>query len=360
MSGSPDVLVVGAGAFGLSVARACLDAGLRVTVADRGAPGSGASGGLVGALAPHAPEEWDALKGFQLAALASLPEHVRALEAETGRATGHARTGRLQPLASEAARARAEARARAAAARWAGLAEMRVLDRVPEAASAFLPAEACPHGVAWDGLTGRIAPRALIGALAASVRARGGEIRAGWTAEAVHEHGATFDRGRIAACHVVIAAGAESFPLAAREGGGMKGQAALLAARLPEAAPVITGPGLYVVRQGPERVAVGSTAERTWAHMEPDAALDAVIAKARALSPALAEAPVVERWAGLRPRAPDGRPRLGPLPGRPRLILATGGFRIGLALAHEAGAAVAAMISRGTAEGTAARDTFLP
>lgn len=52
----PDVLVVGAGIFGLSCAWACIERGLSVVVAERAAPGAGASGGPVGALAPHLPE----------------------------------------------------------------------------------------------------------------------------------------------------------------------------------------------------------------------------------------------------------------------------------------------------------------
>ncbi|MFP4328302.1 MAG: FAD-dependent oxidoreductase, partial [Paracoccaceae bacterium] len=64
-----EVTVRGAGIFGLAVAWACLRRGARVTVVDPHGPGAGVSGGLVGALAPHVPENWNDKKAFQLDSL---------------------------------------------------------------------------------------------------------------------------------------------------------------------------------------------------------------------------------------------------------------------------------------------------
>ncbi|HIF77741.1 MAG TPA: FAD-binding oxidoreductase, partial [Sulfitobacter sp.] len=61
-----DVTVRGAGIFGLSVAWACALRGASVQVVDPAGPAAGASGGIVGALAPHVPENWNAKKAFQL------------------------------------------------------------------------------------------------------------------------------------------------------------------------------------------------------------------------------------------------------------------------------------------------------
>ncbi|WP_412509844.1 FAD-dependent oxidoreductase, partial [Roseovarius sp. SYSU LYC5161] len=60
-----DITVMGAGIFGLSCAWCCLKRGARVRVIDPGGPGAGASGGIVGALAPHVPENWNDKKAFQ-------------------------------------------------------------------------------------------------------------------------------------------------------------------------------------------------------------------------------------------------------------------------------------------------------
>jgi glycine oxidase len=117
---TPDVLIVGAGIFGLSCAWACAGRGLRVTVLESDLPGAGASGGPVGAMSPHLPANWAPKKEFQLAALLSAKEHWHEVAMTGGRDPGYARIGRLIPLADAAARHRAEAQAETAAERWPG------------------------------------------------------------------------------------------------------------------------------------------------------------------------------------------------------------------------------------------------
>ena len=338
-SETADVLVVGAGVFGLSVARACRAVGLSVLVADRDGPGAGASGGPVGALTPHMPRPMTPFKALQRDALRSLEGHARALEAETGLPTGYVRSGRMMPVGSEALRAEAPALAEAARAAWGGAGLAWQAAPPP----GTLAPEACPHGVFVDDISARIDPPAYLAALAASVGAEA--LRPGWALTGLAGDRARFDRGVLSAGHVVLAAGWESFALAGVEGGGVKGQAALLDATLPPGMPVVQGRGLFVTAHGPGRVGVGSTHERDWTEPGPDAGLDALLARAAALVPALAGARVLRRWAGLRPRSASGQLLVGPVPERPGLILATGGYRIGLALAHEIGRAVAARIA---------------
>ena len=66
---SVDLTVMGAGIFGLSIAWEATQRGARVRVIDPHGAGAGASGGLVGALAPHVPENWNPKKAFQLDSL---------------------------------------------------------------------------------------------------------------------------------------------------------------------------------------------------------------------------------------------------------------------------------------------------
>ena len=64
-----DVTVYGAGIFGLSVAWSCVKLGAKVQVIDPNGVAAGSSGGIVGALAPHTPENWNDKKEFQFQSL---------------------------------------------------------------------------------------------------------------------------------------------------------------------------------------------------------------------------------------------------------------------------------------------------
>ena len=63
---------------------------------------------------------------------------------------------------------------------------------------------------------------------------------------------------------------------------------------------------------------------------------------------ALADAPVIDRWAGIRPRAKSRAPMVGPWPGRPGHYVANGGFKIGLAMAPAVAVMLADLILDGT------------
>ncbi|MEM8792288.1 MAG: FAD-binding oxidoreductase [Pseudomonadota bacterium] len=352
MGDTADVLVIGAGVFGLWTALECARAGMRVICVDRDKPGAGASGGVVGALTPHMPVRWRPMKQFQLDALLSLQDATDQLTEQTGLPTGYIRSGRLSPLADQRARGRAEEHVVDAQARWKGMAKFEVMDQPPAVVGSFLPAENCPCGLVKDTLSGRIMPRLYIEALASAVE-HTAELRLSW--EAQHIDGASgmvaFLQGTIEAGTVVVAAGWRSPVLSGtRKGKGIKGQAALLRAQTPPEMPVVQMPHLYIVPQPGGLVAVGSTHEAEWETAEPDGGVEDVIARARQLCPALENAPVVERWAGIRPKPPGREPTIGPVPGAERLYLASGGYKIGLGIGHLVGRALAADLAGVSAE----------
>jgi glycine oxidase len=164
------------------------------------------------------------------------------------------------------------------------------------------------------------------------------------------------DGGKLSFGHCIIAAGYRSFPLIESlssplprpVGQPVKGQAALLQADIDPGLPVIFLNGLYVVPHEGGLVAVGSTSEDDF--IDPratDTKLDELIDRARALVPLLDTAPVVERWAGLRPKAIDRDPMVGPHPEHPRVVALTGGFKVSFGLAHALAAqALAAVAGR--------------
>lgn len=305
---SIDVTVRGAGVMGLCAAFVLAERGARVRVVDPGGVGAGASGGVVGALAPHAPDAWDESKMFQLEALLLAPAFWARVE-RLGGPTGFARTGRIMRAGP-----RDEARAEAARLRWPGHAWTVV---PPAPFGAWAPSDPVAH----DTLTARVGPRRALAALARALEALGGEVVREAPVEGT----------------LVTATGAAAPGMAA-----VKGQAALLA--LDARAPVVQLPGLYVVPHDDGTVAVGSTSEEAWDDAGPDARLDALVLRARAAVPALADAPVVERWAGLRPKAPGGRPVWGPDPDIPGAFRANGGYKIGFALAPLIAERLAGMI----------------
>ena len=114
-----DVTIRGAGIFGLSIAWNCVQRGATVQVVDPFGAGAGSSGGVVGALAPHVPENWNPKKAFQLASLLRAETFWSEVNAVSGKDPGYARTGRLQPVADDAALRLARNRAESAQSLWA-------------------------------------------------------------------------------------------------------------------------------------------------------------------------------------------------------------------------------------------------
>ncbi|VDC23749.1 NAD(P)/FAD-dependent oxidoreductase [Pseudogemmobacter humi] len=326
---SVDVTVRGGGIFGLSVAWACARRGAKVRLIERERIGAGASGGLVGALAPHAPESWNEMKGFQFDSLLMAESWWREVAQAGGEDPGYLRSGRLQPLADARAVDLARERAEAAKTLWRGAA----LWQVQEATGAeWEPAS--PTGfLIFDTLTARLSPRAAGAALLAALRATGAEIVIGEGR----------DEGQVIHATGVAGLGDLSAALGRTVGSGVKGQAALLrhdARDLPQ----IYAPGLHLVPHANGTVAVGSTSETQWSEPGPDRQAHDLIARARALLPCLARAEVLELWAGLRPRAKSRMPLIGAWPGREGHFIANGGFKTGFGMAPRCAELLAALV----------------
>lgn len=312
-----DLTVRGAGVFGLTAAWEAVKRGARVRVIDPRGPGGGASGGVVGALAPHAPENWNDVKAFQLECLLAARSYWLGVETASGLPTGYRSLGRLQPIADAGALARARTRAANAGDLWQGKADWVVTDAPGE----FSPTS--PTGL-WvrDTLSAQLDPPLAMAALAEAIRSAGGEIVTERDEEGVVLHATGWEG-------LIEFAQTTGQPIAR----GVKGQAALLDAD-PGLVPQVFVDGLHIVAHGRGRVAIGSTSENTFDAAETvDGQLDTVIARARAAIPALADARVVQRWAGVRARARSRAPVVGFWPDRPGHVVANGGFKIGFALA---------------------------
>ncbi len=328
---SIDVTVRGAGIFGLSVAWGCVSRGARVRLVDPFGAGSGSSGGIVGALAPHVPEKWNDKKAFQLDSLLMAGDFWSGVEEVGGVSAGYGRLGRLQPVADARALDLAHERALGAQSLWQGRANWEVV----EAFDGWAPTS--PTGyLIRDTLSAHLHPRRAVAALAAALAAKGVTVQAeapdaGFVVWATGWHG--FE---------ALSEG-HSRPL----GVGVKGQAVLLrhdAACLPQ----LFVDGLHVIPHLDGTVAIGSTSEREFAAGDTvDEQCDELIARAVAALPVLAGAEVVERWAGVRPRARSRAPMLGPWPGRAGQFVANGGFKIGFGMAPKVAEVLADLVLEG-------------
>ena len=331
----PDITIRGAGIFGLATAWACAQKGATVRIIDSNGPASGASGGIVGALAPHVPENWNPKKQFQLESLLMAESFWRGVSDAGGRHSGYVRSGRLQPVADDHALALAQARVETARDLWHGQAEWTLR---PASGSPWAPDS--PTGqLIYDDLSALLHPAQACAALVGALDAKGITVETDGPSEATSDGPTLWATG--------IVGLQELNQTAARPmGAGVKGQAALLQYDMA-GAPQLYADGLHVIPHADGTTAIGSTSENQYDHLQPDDQLDDIIARARAAVPALTHAPVIQRWAGVRPRARSRAPMLGAWPDRPGHFIANGGFKIGFGMAPKVAETMAALILEG-------------
>ena len=328
MGEKQDVLVIGAGVFGLSAALGFAQAGHEVLLIDKASHvGAGASGGLVGTLSPYMPENWNVRKAAQLRALSTAPRYWADVAALGGVDPHYGQTGRWLPLMTAREAELAPIRGASAAKLWGEAGQWHVESNLPE----WLNPAAAPFGAVRETLSARIDPRRACRALLAAFTALGGVFQGEVKVEHIQPGRVETDTGSILAKLIVVATGATQWPGFPKMR-GVKGQAALLEGGLDANTPSLYADGLYVIAHADGRVAVGSTSEESFAKPNAvDEKLDDLLARAIAVCPVLKDQPIVERWAGLRPRSLTPEPILGWMD--EGVLLATGGFRTGLAMA---------------------------
>ena len=312
-----DLTIRGAGILGLMTAWRAIARGATVQVIDPLGPGGGASGGVVGALAPHTPDGWNPKKQMQLESLLQHRTLWPEIEETSGLSSGYAPTGRLQPLLDDRAVELAKGRAEAAIETWGAAATWSVTDTP----GAFAPPSTTGLWVK-DTLSAHIHPRRACQSLAKAIERRGGQIT---------------KEGADAGINILATGTAGLSDLNAAFGKtvgvAVKGQAALLDFDA-SGQPQVFADGLHIIPHLDGTTAVGSTTEREFdAPDQTDQLLDEVLQRAAVLLPALADASVLERWAGLRPRAKSRAPVIGAWPDRPGTFVANGGFKIGFGMA---------------------------
>ena len=327
-----DVTIRGAGIFGLSIAWQCALRGASVQVIDPNGIGAGSSGGIVGALAPHVPENWNTKKEFQFQSLIAAEPFWAQVERVSGISSGYGRLGRIQPITNENQLTLAHQRAENAKALWQNKAEWRVIDTAP----LFAPSSTTGFWIK-DTLSARLNPRLACNALEKALRLKG-----------VAFAGEGVDKGK-----TLWATGAEDlFHISKRLkrpfGNGVKGQAALFDLDRRDCAQVFAQT-MHFIPHADGTLAVGSTSERTYEDgTSTDEKLHKLISDAREVLEDLKTAKLIQTWAGVRPRTTSRAPVLGIHPLYPNAYIANGGFKIGLAIAPKIAEVMSDFILDGT------------
>jgi glycine oxidase len=347
-----DVAIVGGGVIGLATARALAIAGARVTVVERGEPGSEASSAAAGMLSPLA--EADVAGPFLdllLLARRRFPAFAAQLREATGIDVGYRDEGTLMLALRDDDEPELEERFR-----WQRAAGLEVERLTGDEVLRLEPAVArtVRWGLRFPG-DHQVENRLLARALWADAAARGVELRIG--AEAVRvvrgaggADGVTLSDGDTVRAGAVVVAGGS---WAGRLGNlprplpvvPVHGQLLALEAIPPPIRHVVDSPRCYLVPRSDGRLIVGATVERRgFRKAVTPAGLMQLLQGALEIAPALADLAVAETWSGLRPGTPDGLPILGTDPEVDRLFYATGHYRNGILLAPLTGALLADLV----------------
>ena len=202
-----------------------------------------------------------------------------------------------------------------------------------------------------------VAPESLVAGLAAHLRAHGALVREGVAVRALRRTGDAWaldgDAGEVGRADFVVLASALGTVDLLRPLGlkvplvGAKGYSVTLP--LPEGLPAMP---LYLCEPkiGTSPYAGALRIAGFFELGARDAAPSAL--RSRQLveetqpylrAPIIADGAVPEGWAGFRPATPDSLPLLGPVPGAPGVVVATGHGMLGVTLAPATGVAVAAL-----------------
>ncbi|MFN2499258.1 MAG: glycine oxidase ThiO [Pyrinomonadaceae bacterium] len=336
-----DVAIIGGGVIGIAVARSLAQRGVRdVLLIERSSLGAEASSAAAGMLAPQAEADCDD-DFFRLCCQSRdlYPAFAQSLHDETGIDIELENSGTLYLAFTEEDESELEKRYE-----WQVSTGLDVEKLSGDTAKLLEPCVSDGVRAALRfPLDTQVENRRLISALAAANEALGVRVLTGVSADALDiKHngvaGIETSRGFIATEKVVIAGGAwtsqilnEALPNPRVE--PVRGQMVSFDATPQIAQHVIYSSRGYLVPRRDGRLLAGSTTEHAGFDKRVTAAgMQSIVTAALEISARIAALPLTSSWAGLRPRAADGLPVLGPCAEIAGVFYATGHYRNGILL----------------------------
>lgn len=356
MNSKPDVLILGGGVIGCSIAYYLSKAGASVTVVERGDIGGATSGAAAGILAPliesGGPGSFVDLGVASLRMFPSLADELRDV---SGVDIEYMKNGVLDLALSETEERELRARhtwqvSQGFQTRWVTPAEARKIEPglSPELrgglysteegqVSGLRLARAFAQGAARYGAT------FILGAKARGLIAANGRVT-----------GAKFADRDLTAGHVILATGAWTGMWSEWLGPKLpvqpvRGQILSIHHIPVPVRHIIFGGGHGYLTPKPDgSVWVGATQEEVGYDSRVTAAGVAFLLNLIPyLAPGLAQGTFQRAWAQLRPGSPDNLPLIGPIPDWQGVTVASGHFRNGILLAPITGKLVAELLIEG-------------
>ncbi len=353
-----DVLIIGGGVIGLSIARELHNKGInRITVIDRGPLGAEASWAAAGMLAPNI--ETSTTADFHRLGTESLklyPFLADSLLDDTGIDIELERSGTLcvafdETEAKELSDIHEQQRKRGVTVKRLTGGEIR--EREPAVAT-----QVCAGLFYSDDW--QVENRKLISSLRLFAESNGVRIiensaASELTVDGRRVTGARTPDAAIMSDVTILATGAWTSLIQiagvalALEVKPIRGQMISFAPGGMLARSVIYSGRGYLVPKADGRILVGATVEDVgFEKGMTDVAIASLMSAAAEIAPTLGKLLIADQWSGLRPYVSDGLPVIGEMPGYENLFVATGHYRNGILLAPITAKIVAEKIAGGS------------
>ena len=341
---SSDVIIVGAGIIGISLAIELRKKGLSVLIVERGEPGREASYAAAGMLADVGDEFPPALKPLAQESARMYPEFVHEVEDESGLKVDLRDQGTIvfscdrefsedvEPLSPQ---------------RLKSLEPEISISLVPKPGRGGAPSPVISAAYLHER---SVDPRGLVAAVLKAARHREVDISSGAEVKSLlvergRVAGVQTEKAKYAAAMVVNCAGAWAGAIAPFEFPvkPVKGQMLSLV-EAPHLRHVIRSEHVYLVPRSDGRLLIGSTLEDVGYNKQTEVTtLQHLFDAAVELVPGIAKSLRHEAWAGLRPATPDGMPILGET-SISGYFVASGHFRDGILLAPVTAAIISDLV----------------